>query len=90
MVIKTDNQSVCRWFGWRKGALPRKPEQFDLVYRAFKLVTDNSIRLVVTWVKGHRGTVDTKAYLNTQVDKLAGEARKTGQNTFKRYHIEPP
>jgi len=87
MVIKTDSQAVCRWFGWQKGALPRKPEQSDLVYRAFKLAMDNSIRLVVTWVKGHRGTVDTKAYLNTQVDKLAGEARKTGQNTFKRHHI---
>ena len=89
MVIKTDNQAVCRWFGWKEGALPRKPEQLDLVYRALTLVTDNSIRLVVTWVKGHRGTVDTKAYLNSQVDKLAGEARKARKNTFIKHYIKP-
>ena len=88
MVIKTDNQAVCRWFGWRQGGLPRKSEQLDLVYRSLQLVTDKGIRLVVTWVKGHRGTVDTKAYLNTQVDKLAGEARRTGQKTFNKHPIE--
>jgi len=90
MVIKTDNQSVCRWFGWQNGGLPRKPEQIDLVYRGLAMVTDMDMRLVVTWVKGHRGAVDTKAYLNTQVDRLAGEARQTGRNTFNKHPVEPP
>lgn len=90
MVIKTDNQSVCRWFGWRQGGLPRKAEQLDLVCRSWQRVTDERIRLVVTWVKGHRGTVDTKAYLNTQVDRLAGEARRTGRKTFNKHPIERP
>lgn len=89
LVVKTDNQNVCRWFGWGGGHPPTKPEHVDLVRRSLQLVTDWRIRLVVTWVKGHRGTVDTQAYLNTQVDKLAAVARKTRQKTFERHAIVP-
>ena len=86
LVIKLDNQDVARWFGWQYSDsathLPKRPEQIDLVLRALQAATDKQIRLVVTWVKGHRGaSKDTSAYLNTQVDRMAGAARRNRQNT---------
>ena len=87
MVIKTDSQAVARWFGWRspRTSIPRTPERLDLVVRGLEAATSRGIRLVVTWVKGHRGKRDTSAYLNTMVDKLAGEARISREhNAFEK------
>jgi len=83
LVIKTDNQGVARWFGWRgSSTVPQGSEQVDLVRRALQQANSHHVRLVVTWVKGHRGDMrDTSAFLNTQVDKMAHEARLTRQPT---------
>ena len=84
MVVKLDNQGVARWFGWQgTGSFPRKTEQQDLVCRALQAANAKGVRLIVTWVKGHRGTRDTAAYLNTQVDEMAGVARRNRQHTVK-------
>lgn len=83
LVVKTDNQGVARWFGWRGGGpAPQGQKQADLVRRALQQANGTQVRLVVTWVKGHRGDMrDTSAFLNTQVDKMAREARLTQQTT---------
>lgn len=83
LVVKTDNQGVARWFGWRgTGSAPRGQEQMDLVRRTLQQANAQQVRLVVTWVKGHRSDLrDTSAFLNTQVDKMAHEARLSRQNT---------
>ena len=83
MVIKTDNQGVARGYGWkRSNCVPSNPKRAGLIEKALTLANEKQVRLVVTWVKGHRGAVDTAAYLNTEVDKLAGVARKTQAATF--------
>lgn len=78
LVIKTDNQGVARLFGWgRSKCTPRPGQQAELVEKALLLANEKRVRLIVAWVKGHRGHVDTSAYLNTRVDQMAGEARRT-------------
>jgi len=84
LVVKTDCQTVARWFGWKRSpCVPEKPEALDLVTRTLEHANEKRIRLVVSWVKGHRGLVDTQAYLNTQVDRLARAARITGKGTIE-------
>lgn len=83
MVVKTDNQGVARWFGWGKVTCTPKPgKQADLVQKAIEQANEKQVKLIVSWVKGHRGEQDVSAYLNTRVDQMAGEARKTRQPTL--------
>ena len=83
MVVKLDNQSVAQWFGWRGSTrTPRRPERLDLVCRALQAANDKQIKLVVTWVKGHRGDQDISAYLNSRVDEMARTARCSQQNVL--------
>lgn len=95
MIIKTDNQSVARWFGWgrfRSRGTPEGGKRGELIEKTLVHANEKQVRLVVVWVKGHRGAVDTSAYLNTQVDQMAGEARKT-QTTWLEiqpiWHTKP-
>jgi len=91
MVVKTDNRTVCEWFGWGQGnrgpVIPSKPECRDLVYRALKMAHDKDIFLVVTWVKGHQTKRNTQGYLNNHTDRLAGEARREGTKTYRKYPV---
>jgi ribonuclease HI len=87
LIIKTDSQSVCQWFGWkggvvRDGAIPEKIEAKELVRRALETVDSAGLKLVVRWVKGHRGHVDIKGYLNDRVDGMAKIARKSRKFRF--------
>lgn len=83
MVIKTDNQGVARWFGWgRSKCTPQPGKRAELVEKALLLANEKRVRLIVAWVKGHRGDVDVSAYLNTRVDQMAGTARKTRETSL--------
>lgn len=85
MVIKTDCQAVARWFGWNVGLranLPRSPENLSLLLATYEAVEAAEVKLVVTWVKGHNGTGDTKSYLNTQVDQMARRASRSQKAEF--------
>lgn len=83
LVIKTDNQGVARWFGWGKSkCTPQPGKRAELVEKALLLANEKRVRLIVAWVKGHRGQVDTSAYLNTRVDQMAGTARKTRETSI--------
>jgi ribonuclease HI len=90
LVIKTDSQHVARLYGW-DGGMRRKPKKnqvLDLLYRSYQLVEEAGIHLVVRWVKGHRGKVDTQAYLNTQADRMAREAMKTQRGWKKIINLD--
>ena len=81
LVVKTDNQSVCQWFGWRGGTpgerpLPRSRKPLELVRLALDSARESGVKLVVTWVKGHQGTKTTRGYLNSRVDEMAKSARQ--------------
>lgn len=83
VVIKTDNQAVCHWFGWKfdgKYRYPKHPKAAALVQRALELCAEHKVKLVVTWVKGHNGTKTIEGYLNNEVDRLAGKARISRKN----------
>lgn len=87
MVIKTDSQTVCQWFGWsggviRNGRLPVCVEALKLMKRVLEMCLDSKIKLVVKWVKGHQAIVDVKGYFNARVDGMAKIARKTRKHTF--------
>lgn len=88
LVLKTDSQHVARLYGWNGGAskLPKKIQVLDLLHRSYQLVEDAELKLIVQWVKGHRGAEDTPAFLNTQADRMAREAMKT-QRSWK--HVIP-
>jgi len=91
LVVKTDSQSVCRWFGWKTTTpqLPKTPAAAAWVLRSFHHAHRLGVRLVVTWVKGHQGTGSTSGYLNDQVDRLAKAARIDQDQVFKRMPLEP-
>jgi ribonuclease HI len=90
MVIKTDNQTVARFFGWNGGSIPTltsvkgkdQTEFIKMVHDTYDLCETHRVKLVVTWVKGHNGTRDIKSYLNTQVDRMAGIASRTQKGEF--------
>lgn len=89
LVLKTDSQNAARLFGWDGGVrdLPKRAPVLDLVYRAYKLLEDVGIHLVVHWIRGHQGTADTPAFLNTQADKMAREAMTTQRGWMKVMRI---
>lgn len=80
LVVKTDNQAVCGWFGWTGGrcarpSLPRGREARELVIAVLRGAARAEVKLVVTWVKGHQGQQTTRGYLNDRVDDMARRAR---------------
>jgi ribonuclease HI len=81
LVVKTDSQSVCGWFGWRGGSggqprLPRGIFLLELVRLCLLKAAAARVKLVVTWVKGHQGQRSTRGYLNDRVDGMARRARE--------------
>jgi ribonuclease HI len=87
LVVKTDSQTVCQWFGWsggvlRHGRLPEQPEACMLIYRALECARKADVKLVVKWVKGHRGNVDVSGYLNERADKMARTACSTKKHSL--------
>jgi len=90
MVIKTDCQSIARYFGWGRGCSPSIPAKADcrrIVGQALELALNHEVRLVVTWVKGHQGSKTTQGYLNNQVDKMARDARLTGNHRMQQFRV---
>lgn len=90
LVVKSDSQTVCRWFGWDGGAYQPKapvPEVDSLVYRSFKAAHEKGLRLSVTWVKGHQRSGTVQGYINNEVDAMAREARVTRKSWVKRKMI---
>lgn len=80
LVVKTDSQAACRWFGWTgtdgEGPfLPRGEPARELVAAVLQGAARAGVKLVVTWVKGHQGSGTTRGYLNDRVDNMARKAR---------------
>ena len=94
MVIKTDSQTVARWFGWKNGEPPKPSDgnenRLRLILAAYEAVEGHCVKLVVTWVKGHDGNATTKGYLNGRVDKMAGRASKTQKGEFFKHDATTP
>ena len=94
-VIKTDNQTVAGWFGWKdpkggpnaRARFPRNPASLEALAHAFGCAKRADVKLVVTWRGGlGRAKKEAERYLNDRVDALAHDAR-LGKKFWTRHRV---
>jgi ribonuclease HI len=90
VVVKTDSQDVCRWFGFRRGSRgPSKREAREIIIKVLQEGAERGVKVIVKWVKGHQGTGSTPGYLNTKVDQMARKARLSGKRSITSSFVAP-
>ena len=95
MVVKTDNQGVAKWFGWRgrrgeQYVFPDDDRVVDLLLQVYEQAAMHEIRMIVTWRKGHQKNDSTEGYLNHRVDRLAHEGRTKRTSRMMTYDLRKP
>lgn len=87
MTVRTDCQAVV--VAYCRNACS-DPLVREWMARCRKLAREGGVDLRITWVKGHQSRKKSVgAYLNNEVDDLAGKARLDGEHRIRREAVQP-